>query len=265
MGTIPNLLDIGFPHPDPAVTVQDADDAGAEWVALYVLNWSAPGTVQTPEYAHAVAAGGKQVLPIITPGMTPPAVSGSPAVLDSWPANRRRAVGCDLEQPGIDTPPGSWVLELGMALEAANYRLWIYTNLRQLYPWFEWWAVDWDHGDLPRRPASAIGVQWGIPFIGRRGQEYDQSLFLPAVLSPGPAPEPAPEPAPIPQEDDDDMKGFIVVNDAGTQFCVTPEGRKFGLASLADKDAVMSSGQYVDTGRKVTGEQLAQWPDVNKA
>lgn len=179
----PDFLDIGFPPSDPAVLVADVKASGARGVGLYVINLSAPNTVQTPAYAQAVAAGGVQVVPIITPGMTPPAWTGVPDALRAWgQLNVDNAVAFDIEQPGIDTPPPGWVATGVATLDGAGYQSWVYTNLRAQYPWGRFWAVNWDRWPAPI-PAGAVGVQGGLLYLGPSGTAYDQSFLIPEALN----------------------------------------------------------------------------------
>lgn len=179
----PDLLDVAFPPADPAALVADVRAAGARAVGLYVINWSAPATVVSAAYAQAVYARGTQVLPIITPGQNPPPVSGVPDVLRAWGRlNSDNAVAQDIEQPGISTPPVSWVRALADALLAAGYDPWTYTNLPAYFGIGRLWAVDWDHGAGAVIPAGAVAVQWSPEWRGPSGSSYDPNYLIPSAL-----------------------------------------------------------------------------------
>jgi hypothetical protein len=194
---IADLLDICDAPPDPAQAVADCQAAGARALGLYAINLSAPECVVSAEYAQAVFAGGIQVLPIITPGENPPAVSGLPDALRAWGVlNNGNWVGLDLEQPGIDTPPTLWVGDLDAALTDDGRQLLTYTNLRWEYPWGAWWAVNWNVGNRATIPVDGMAVQWSPSFVSPSGHVYDPSWMSPGLM-PAQAP-PSPSDGPVP-------------------------------------------------------------------
>lgn len=182
---VPDLLDIAFPPADPGALAADVRAAGARAVGLYVINLSAPSTVQSAAYAKAAYAAGVQVLPIITPGQSPPPVAGVPDALLAWgQLNTDNAVALDIEQPGIDTPPPGWVQALVNTLDGTGYKSWLYVigSLRSTYPYGLWWAVDWDHGDQAKIPPGAVAVQYSPTWRGPSGHEYDPSYVDQSAL-----------------------------------------------------------------------------------
>lgn len=178
-----DMLDAASPPADPAACAADARAAGARVVGLYAVNLSDPWTVVSLDYARGVAAAGVQVLPIITPGQSPPDAAAVASGLEGWEGlNSSALFGLDIEQPGIDTPPEWWVSDLLNTLTPTGWRMFEYTNLRSLYPYGFWWAIDWDHGSAAAIPPGAGGVQFSPAWTGPSGAQYDPSWLVPGMM-----------------------------------------------------------------------------------
>lgn len=75
--------DVGFPA-SAAQVAADMRASGMVRIGLYAANWSAPGTVQSAAYMQAVEAayGARCVMPIVTPGDSPPQLRENTPWLD---------------------------------------------------------------------------------------------------------------------------------------------------------------------------------------
>lgn len=176
-----DLLDVAFPPSDPAQLVSDVRALGARAVGLYVVNWSAPRAVVSAAYAQKVAAAGVGVLPIVTPGQSPGPVSAVMAALAAWWPGDGSPVGCDIEQPGIDTPDPAWVNDLVQSILSARFASWLYENAstRSTYPWGSFWEADWTFAD--HLDAGSIATQYTDAVTGPSGTRYDGSTVAAGV------------------------------------------------------------------------------------
>jgi hypothetical protein len=250
-----DVVDIAFP-PSVDTIVNDCRQGGIRAAGLYVINHSIPSSVQSGDYARALVSSGLPVLPIITPGQNPPPLSTEIGSLTAWWAGQATAVMIDIEQPGSDTPDPEWVLESIMLLTQYGYDSIVYCikDLRPRYPWGKWCLADWES-----IPNSTNFDMWQFTdrWVGVSGTVYDRSHIVNGMI------HFAGETSTVPPVDrsEIDMLGIIVVGPNGTQWAIFPNGRRLGLTSMPNRDALVQSGQFT-LGGSIDQDQLNRIPEL---
>ena len=144
-------------------------------VGLYVVNLSIPSCERGAGYVQELVADGFGVLPIITPGDSPPQNLDILGALWTWGAPPC-PIGFDLET--FSSPPLAWVTGKVAELQQAGYFVGQYGDrAHQFQYWtagWQWrWLADWtfQEGLVPGYQAR----QWTDKAVGVSGETYDLS------------------------------------------------------------------------------------------